>query len=425
MIKDLKSYHLLPRLNWIFGKTMIDLIFKLSFRNRLFNLRDTTLVVTMIAVAISMMIALAGLYDGMTQSMVESTKRSDSGDVSIYAKEYRLNKELKNSISNAPALLQKISKMEGVEAVSYRVCVDGLISTAKHSAFASIYGVDLASEESFGSFSKFLKYGEIKLDKRGVILSVELAKKLKTKIGSKIIFTTQDSSREINSIALKVRGVVQTTNMTLDKNALWVDREVAANFLNIPTTTATQIAIMSNRPTLLLQSLEQSYPKLDVKSFLELYPMIKQMQDMMGIFNSVSFVIVMLVVFIGIFGVMYVSILKRIREFGIMISIGMNYSKIRLQIITESLILALIGYGLGATLGYGILSYLSHYGLDLGGYATALESFGMNRYIYATIDSAYFTNTFWAIILSAVMSVVIPLRKIKNSKPVDVIKANE
>ncbi|MBN2824134.1 MAG: ABC transporter permease [Campylobacterales bacterium] len=404
---------------------MLDLIFKLSYRNRLFNLRDTTLVVMMIAIAISMMIALAGLYDGMTNSMIDSTKRSDCGDVSIYAKEYRLNKELSNSISHTPALLHSISKMEGVEVVTYRLSVDGLISTAKHSAFASIYGVDLASEERFGDFSKFLKEGKIELDKRGVILSVELAKKLKTRIGSKVIFTTQDATREINSIALRVCGVVQTTNMSLDKNALWIDREVVANFLNIPITTATQIAIMSSHPALLLQNLKQNYPDLDIKSFLELYPMIKQMQDMMGIFNSVSFVIVMLVVFIGIFGVMYVSILKRIREFGIMLSIGMSFNKIRLQIITESLILAFIGYLLGAMLGYGILAYLSVYGLDLGSYATALESFGMNRYMYATIESAYFINTFWAIVVAAVMSVIIPLRKIKHSKPVDVIKANK
>jgi len=404
---------------------MFELILKLSYRNRLFNLRDTTLVVMMIAVAISMMIALAGLYDGMTNAFIESTKRSDCGDVSIYAKEYRLNRELSNTIVNAPALIEKIRLMEGVEAMTYRVSVDGLLSTAKHSAFASIYGVDLESEERFGEFSKFLKYGKIELDRHGVILCVELAKKLKVKIGSKVIFTTQDSSREINSIALRVRGVVQTTNLSLDKNAIWVDRAVAAKFLNIPVTHATQIAITSHSPALLYQELQASYPNLDIKNFLELYPMLKQMQDMMGIFNSASFVIVMLVVFIGIFGVMYVSILKRIREFGIMLSIGMPYSKIRLQIITESLILALIGYILGAVLGYAILLYLSHYGLDLGRYASALESFGMNRYIYATIHSAYFSNTFWAIILSAIMSVMIPLQKIKKSKPVDVIKANK
>lgn len=404
---------------------MVELILKLSLRNRLFNLRDTTLVVLMIAVAISMMIALAGLYDGMTHSMIESTKRSDCGDVSIYAKEYHLNKELKNSIVDAPTIIERIAKIDGVEALSYRISVDGLISTAKHSAFASIYGVDLPSEEQFGKFSKFLKYGEIQLDKRGVILSVELAKKLKTKIGSKVIFTTQDSTREINSIALKVRGVIQTTNMSLDKNAIWVDRKVVATFLNIPHTTATQIAIIANQPNLLIHQLQKDYSNKDVKSFLELYPMIKQMQDMMGIFNSVSFVIVMIVVFIGIFGVMYISILKRIREFGIMLSIGMEYSKIRLQIMSESLILALLGYILGAGFGYAILLYLSHYGLDLGSYAKALESFGMNRYLYATIQSAYFTNTFIAILLSAIMSVLIPLRKIKNSKPVDVIKANK
>ena len=151
--------------------------------------------------------------------------------------------------------------------------------------------------------------------------------------------------------------------------------------------------------------------------------MLKQMKDMMVIFNSITFFIVMLVVFIGILGVMYVSILDRIREFGIMRAVGMNYKHIRLQIFLEALFVGLVGYISGAVSGYGALLYLQHFGLDLSQFAEGLQSFGMDTVLYAHMEISYFTNTFYAIISASLLSVILPLRKIKTLNPIEVIKA--
>ena len=151
--------------------------------------------------------------------------------------------------------------------------------------------------------------------------------------------------------------------------------------------------------------------------------MIKQMQDMMAIFNSIIFFIVMSVVFIGIFGVVYVSILDRVREFGIVLGIGMQYKYIRLQIFLESVIIGLIGYICGAMLGAILLVYLKNYGLDLSSFSDALEMWGYSSSIKGSIKISYFTTTFIAIISASILSVILPLRKIKKLKPIEVIKA--
>ncbi|MCK4874340.1 MAG: FtsX-like permease family protein, partial [Sulfurimonas sp.] len=153
--------------------------------------------------------------------------------------------------------------------------------------------------------------------------------------------------------------------------------------------------------------------------------MIKQMQEMMVIFNSITFFIVMSVVFIGIFGVVYVSILDRIREFGIVLGIGMQYKYIRAQIFLESIIVGLLGYISGALLGAVLLIYLRDYGLDLSSFSDALEMWGYEAIITGTIKVSYFTTTFGAIITASVLSVLIPLRKIKKLNPIDVIKAEK
>ncbi|MDO8455046.1 MAG: ABC transporter permease [Sulfurimonas sp.] len=403
---------------------MFKLIIKMAWKNSFLRLSRTLLVITMIAVSMSMMIGIQGLYDGMTANMIDKNKRSDSGDVALYEKEYRVEKELKNTIKNANEIKGAIENRAGVEAVVSRVRAEGLASTARKSSFAMINGINLSEEEHFGVFSDFLKEGALSLEKRDALVGIELAKTLKLRVGSKIIFSTQDSSGEINSLALKVSGIVQTTNISLDNSAIFMDREKLHAFLGTLPSEATQIAIKSSKEGL-HKALKLKYPELDVKSFLELQPMMKQMQDMMTIFNSITFFIVMSVVFVGILGVMYVSVLDRIREFGIMLSIGMQYRYIRVQIFLEALFVGLTGYIFGATLGAFLLLYLRDYGIDLSAFADAMQSFGYETTVHGTIKISYFTTTFLAIMSASFLSVLIPLRKIKNLNPIEVIKAEK
>ncbi|MEA2100045.1 MAG: FtsX-like permease family protein [Campylobacterota bacterium] len=403
---------------------MYKLIIKMAWKNSFVRLSRTLLVIIMIAVSMSMMLGIQGLYDGMAFNMIDKNKRSDSGDITLYEKDYRIDKDINKRIKNAREIKEEILLMDGVESVVLRVRADGLVATARKSSFATINGIDLESENIFGNFSEFLKEGEIKLDKRGTVIGLELAKTLKVKIGSKIIFSTQNRDGEINSIALKVRGVVQTTNISLDNSAVFIDIKNLHKFLGTSSGEATQISIMSSDEKL-QERLKTSFPSLEVKSFLELQPMMKQMQEMMLIFNSITFFIVMGVVFIGIFGVVYVSILDRIREFGIVLGIGMKYKYIRLQIFLESIFVGLLGYAGGAILGLILLIYLRDYGLDFSDFSDALEMWGYESIIYGTIKVSYFTNTFLAIMSASILSVLIPLRKIKKLNPIDVIKAEK
>ena len=400
---------------------MYKLIFTLAWNNAFLRLSRTLLVVVMIAVSMGMMLSIQGIYDGMTLNMIDATKRSDSGEVSLYAPKYRLNKNFNDRIYHADKIAKALEK--SVNTIVLRTSVEGLGATARKSAFSNIIGINLEDEERFGHFSGFLKDGEISFEKHGAIIGSELAKTLKLKVGSKLIFSTQDSSGDINALGLRVRGIVQTSNVVLDATAVYVPREKLHHFLGIDKNDATQIAIRSHDSEL-KKRLQKQYPLLEVKSFIELYPMLKQMQEMMVIFNSITFFIVMLVVFIGILGVMYVSIIDRIREFGIMQAVGMDYKYLRLQIIFEAVIVGFVGYLSGALLGVLGLLYLQHFGLDLSHFAEGMERFGMNTILYANIETSYFTHTFLAIMSASALSVFLPLRKIKNLHPIDVIKVD-
>jgi putative ABC transport system permease protein len=401
---------------------MFNIIIKLAWNNAFLRLSRTILVILMIAISMAMMLSIQGIYDGMTLNMIDKTLRSDSGEISLYHKNYRLDKNLKHNIKDASQIQTFLQTNNEIEYITKRLSVEGLSATARKSAFSNVIGINLENEIAFGQFNQFLKKGDMSFRKRGALLGSELAKTLKVNIGSKIIFSTQDHSGDINSIAVRVRGIVQTSNIALDASAVYVDLKQVQKFLGVNNQMATQIAIRTHSQTL-LKELKNKYPELDVKNFLELYPMLKQMKDMMVIFTSITFLIVMLVVLIGITGVMYVSILDRIREFGIMRALGMSYQNIRYQIFLEAFLVGLTGYILGAILGFSTLYYLQNYGLNLSQYSEGMESFGMDTIIYAQMNISYFTSTFYAIITASLLSVLLPLIKIKKLNPIDVIKA--
>lgn len=403
---------------------MFKVVLQLAWKNSFARISRTFLLIVMIAVSMSMMLSLQGLYDGMSESMIDKNRRVYSGDVSFFAKEYLIDKEIKKNISDTTLLLQELTQTQGVEKIVTRLDTEGLLSTARKSAFITLVGIDLQKEKEFGKFEDFLKQGELQTEKNSALIGIELAKKLKVKLGSKVVFSTQDINGEIVSVAYKISGIVQTTNIAFDSRAIFVDKSKIQKLLGLKESQVTQIALMTSNEQV-VQQLQTKYKKYDVKSFLDLLPIMKQMQDIMQIFNSITFGIVMAVVFVGIFGVMYVSVLDRIREFGIMLSVGYYYKYIALQIILEALIVGVLGYVLGTLLGVGLLLYLQNIGLDFSAFSDALEMWGYESVIYGTIKLHYFTSTFVAIMVASLLSIVIPLRKIKKLNPVDVIKAEK
>ena len=404
---------------------MFNTILKVAYKNIFLRKGRAILLVLMIGVSMGVMVSLEGLYDGMAQHMIDKTMRSDSGEISLYAKQYRLEKDIVYRIKEADTICKTLESMKGVDFVLYRIKAEGLAQTATKSKPASIIGIDLEDEKSFGKFGSFLREGTLALGKYDALIGSELAKHLKVKLGAKVIFTTQDTNHEIQSAAFRIKGIIRTSNVTLDNDVLFIARNKAAAMLTLSPQSATQIALRSHSEAIdqLTQEIAERYPMLEVLTFKELYPQLKQMQAMMSVFNGITFMIVMIVVFIGILGVMYVNILDRIREFGILLSIGYSYRYIRLQIILESVFLGLSGYILGTLIGLLLLHYLKVYGLDLSMFADGLESFGMDPVIYAVAKSSYFVSTLFAILLASVTSVFLPLRKIKKLNPVEVIRS--
>jgi ABC-type lipoprotein release transport system permease subunit len=383
------------------------------------------LVVLMIAMSLWGLLFMEGLYDGMTEQVIDNAIRSDSGDISIFARDSRLDPGLDKIIGEPAAIGAVLGQDPRVRSHVSRLRQDGLLATAHYARNGAIYGIDLAGEDRHGRLASYLHKGVYGFGdrERGALLGYRLAEKMKVEIGSKVVLSAQNSDNDVAALALRVTGILKTNNMGLDENAIFIDLAKARELLMVPVGVSQISMLLHDKQDIapLRQELAARFAALDVLSWDVLYPALIQGREMMEIFNLITSLLVFCVAGLGIFGVMLVSVLERLREFGIMLAIGTSFKEVRVMVFAESFILGLSGYLAGALLGGLTLLYFRRYGLDLTIFSAGLDAFGMDAITYALIKPDYFLTALAAVSGATLVSVLLPLRVLRKARPMEAI----
>ncbi|THB77598.1 MAG: ABC transporter permease [Desulfobulbaceae bacterium] len=387
----------------------------------------SVLLVLMIAVSLTGLLLMEGIYEGMTEQMISNAIRSDSGHLSIFGKGYRLEPDLSRILKDSEPIEALLRDDSRVKSYVKRLKQDGLVATAHYSRGASIIGIDPETENRHGRLGGYLHQGEYNFGKRqrGAIIGYKLADKLQVRIGSKLIVSAQDINGEVSSSPHRVTGILKTNNMALDEYAVFLSEKQIRKLLGMKSGFSQVSILLHNEAQTgsLQKELQATITDADVQRWDQLYPALLQSRVMMEGFNLVTNLLIFCVAALGIFGVMLVSVLERLREFGIMKAIGTSFSEVRNIILVESFTMGFVGYGLGALVGFASLYYFKVYGLDLTVFGEAFEEFGLDAVTYALIRPSYFVTALIAVIIAILLSVIIPLRVIHKSKPIDTINA--
>ena len=410
---------------------MYSLALKMAWASLVRRPARSILVVLMICISLWGLLLMQGIYDGMTEQMISNAIRSDSGHLSMFGRGYRLDPSLDKLVAGRESkkLRKNIYNLLGsdsrIRSWVERLRQNGLVATAHYSRNTEIFGVDLERENKHGHLQSYLLEGEYGFGRkgRGAIIGFKLAEKLQVKTGKKIILSAQDSNSEVTSIALRITGILKTNNLRLDENGVFIDLERARTFLGVPQGVSQFSIILHDdmQLTELQQDLQAALPELDILRWDEIYPALMQSRVLMKGFSLVISIIIFGVAGLGIFGVMLVSVLERMREFGIMLAIGTAFRQIRIIILTEAMLMGLSGLITGMICGGLSLVYFKIYGLDLTMFSEAFEEFGVDAITHAIIRPDYFITAFSAVVLATIISIYFPLRLLKRTKPVTVI----
>ena len=194
-----------------------------------------------------------------------------------------------------------------------------------------------------------------------------------------------------------VSGLLHFPTPGLNNQMIYLNLAVAQNFYSAPnriTSLAINLKNLNDMPTV-QQKLNAMLPSdkyevLDWKIMLgNLVEMVQMKQGSSIILLSILY----LVVAFGIFGTLMMMVSERIREFGMMLALGMKKIKIAGVILFEMLFLSFIGVFSGILLSLPVILHFYNHPIHLvGSAAKAMIDYGIEPIMPVAIQSNYFIN---------------------------------
>jgi putative ABC transport system permease protein len=133
--------------------------------------------------------------------------------------------------------------------------------------------------------------------------------------------------------------------------------------------------------------------------------------------------LVVVVVFITL-NTLYMSVLERTREFGVLLAVGMKPGQLGRMVWLEMIFLSLFGNGVGIVLGITLTWWVQQVGIGIEGLDEIYESWGLPTRFYPAMTPFRVLLGPGAIVLSIAALGVIPFRRVLGLEPVSAMASS-
>jgi len=344
----------------------------MAWRNLWRQRRRTILTLVSIVFGGFLAVMMTAMQDQSFSDFIDNAARFGAGHVTLQHPDYRDRPILSHTVEVGAETRDETRAGRHVVNVVDRTSGQAMLSTSRDSFGAFFIGYDPAreSEETF-EFTQGLIAGEPfeTADDRGIILGALLAQNLGAELGDKIVFTLTDKRGEIVSGMERLSGIVQTGAASTDAALALLPIGTVRDTVGFDPLESTQVAVFldDGRRSDEVRSRVSELVGEDVTvlTWDELQPEIQAFVAMKIGGGRVFEVVIAILVAAGIFNTIFMSVLERTREFGIMLAIGFSPGQIFSLVMMESGILAGLGLVLCVLWTAPFYYFLHGYGIDM------------------------------------------------------------
>jgi putative ABC transport system permease protein len=365
---------------------------------------------------------------GMIEQRLGAAVDKEVSHIQLHNPSFPENNEIGFTISNPDSVCRILAGMEGVKAVSGRTKIMGMIASANSSGGVQIYGINPEEEKKVTTLyqaipdtcGNYFTTG----NKNQIVLGAKLAEKLKVKLRSKIVLRFQDTTGNIIEAAFKIAGIYNTYNDMFDDKTVFI-RKTDLSFLLSGPAPVHEIAIYLSDPANYEKTqakISTRFPGLLVQSWKEISPELALIVDVVDQMIYIFLGIILLALAFGIVNTMLMAVLERTKELGMLMSIGMNRSRVFRMIMTETIWLTCTGGIIGMFFSYLLIAFFHQRGIDLSVVGRGMEALGYESVIYPSIHMTYYIVLSVMILLTGILSSIYPARKALKIQPAEAIK---
>ncbi|MBW7997062.1 MAG: ABC transporter permease [Candidatus Glassbacteria bacterium] len=405
------------------------IFFKLAWRNNWRHRWRSVLTVTAVVFGLSLTIWGFCLTEGSHEQIIRNSVESFTGHLQVHRRGFHDDPGLRKVFapdSEFAAVLD--SGIPGLDDWGLRISTFALASVGETSFAAMMVGIEPERERRFIHWDEKIEAGTYLQpgDIEGALVGADLAENLRIGIGDTVIIVTQDYYGSLSGALRVVRGTIRSHAPQLDRAGLLVSLESAREMLDMQgkANTAVVMATSSEEVEPLIAELQSRLAgqELEVIGWREILPDLVQLVELDNIFGILTNLILLLVIGFMVLNTFLMSVMERIREFGIMRSLGASPGRVVGLILFEAALLVGLGFVLANAVGIGASVYNSIHPLDFSGMGDEIyKHYGMDPRIYARVTwyTLIYPNLFVAAVI--LLALVYPAWRAARIGPAEAV----
>ena len=418
-------------------KTYINLAWRNLWRNK----RRTLIAAASVFFAVLLALLMRSMQTGYYDYMIESSVKTYTGYIQVHGKDYWEKKSLEESMILDEQKENSVKEIEGVNHTVKRFETFALLAYGKVTKVAQVIGIEPEAENKLTALKdKLIKGNYLSNESKGIILAQGLAELMNADVGDTIVIYGQGYHGVTAAELVPVQGIVKFTLPAQNKGFSYLSIPYAQWIFSAPER-ITSLSIMIDNPkklddineqvkTIFSETSGKSAPDVsssdqiyEVMTWEELTPELVQAIQIDNAQGIIMLGILYLVIAFGVFGTIMMMTAERVKEFGILISVGMKKSKLFLITTLETIFISFIGVTAGAIISLPIIIYLVAHPIPLTGeYAEAIIAWGFDPILpFAIYPGMYFAQI-WTVLVIALMSGLYPINFIRKLKPVEALR---
>lgn len=402
------------------------MLLKIAWRNIWRNRKRSLIIIVAVFLGLWAGIFLIAFNNGMIEQRIRTAIAQEISHLQMHHPQFSTDYDPKFSIPDGSDILMREATDLNIKALSGRVIVMGMISSAYGSSGVAINGIVPGEENKLTNLESKISSGNYfdPVKSNQIILSERLAKKLKLKQGHKTILTFQDKDGEIASASFKITALYKTVNSPYDERNVFVKNNDIDQLIGLPGAFH-EIALLLNSNSFLDSTqyqLKRKYPGLKIENWMEISPELGLTVSVSDQMVYIYMGIILLALAFGIINTMMMSVLERTRELGMLMALGMNKIRIFGMIMLETFFLVIAGCPVGISLGIITVYFTHKHGIDFSAYEEVYANFGYSSTIYPVLSLEHLLLILELVVMATLISGLFPARRALKLKPVETIR---
>lgn len=313
-----------------------------------------------------------------------------------------------------------------VQSHTSRTITDGMLRSPIKTSGIRIRGIDVESEIRTTTFHENMVSGEY-LDTdmpNAVIIGKSLAESHNLRTGNRLVLTFEDTQNQLTSGAFNISGKFESASTDYDEHNVFVRSNDLIEIL-AEKPVYHEIGIMLthvDQADSVVADLNSNFDGINAQTWRQLSPELNMIVEMGDFMMFLITIIIMTALAFGILNTMLMALFERMREIGMLLSIGMSRLRVFLMIMLESVLLTAAGAAAGMVLAIISIHLLSETGINFEMFAEGVAEIGFDYIIYPVLSTNDYIGIGAVVITITILASLYPAIRAIRIDPLEAAK---